>query len=441
MRKIVRIIWLYALLAALLSGCGMTTVDELYSPPKRSEAYLNLQSSVDSAMTDLEYSAPRTGENQQTVQMADLDGDGNMEYLLFAKGQSELPLKVLIFRKGKDSYTLWDTIESYGAAFDQVEYVNVDDRPGFELVVGRQLSDQVVGSVSVYTFAHGKSEQVMTTNYTKFLACDLDSSGQSELLVFRPGESDEGHGLAERYSFVDGAMEKSVEAAMSAPSGNLRRILSGCLNDGTPAVYAASSVDEDSIITDVFALVNGRFTNVLLGSDAGTGVQTLRNYYVYAEDIDQDGVVELPDLIPMVQTEQDSRKATVHHLIRWYSVNPDGSQVDKLYTYHNFGGGWYLELDKQWAHRISVEQTGMEYAFFLWDEELRSNQKLMTIYAFSGQDRDEQSLKEGRILLYRTDAVVYAAAPEKELEFYQTIKESLEEAFHLIHRDWKTGET
>ena len=88
-----------ALLAALLlSGCAMRTIDELYAPPKRSEEYSRLQSAIDIAMAGLEYSAPLTGENQQAVQMADLNGDSVEEYLLFAKGDSEYPLRILVFK-------------------------------------------------------------------------------------------------------------------------------------------------------------------------------------------------------------------------------------------------------------------------------------------------------------------------------------------------------
>lgn len=92
---------LLVLLAAafgLLSGCALRTVDEMYAIPKRSEEYNNLQSAIDSAMYGLTYSAPVSGEHQQSVQMADLDGDGVEEYLVFAQGNSAKPLQILIFR-------------------------------------------------------------------------------------------------------------------------------------------------------------------------------------------------------------------------------------------------------------------------------------------------------------------------------------------------------
>ena len=73
------------LLALLLSGCALLTVDEMYVLPKRSKEASHLQTAIEEAMVGLEYAAPISGENQQTVQMADLTGDGESEYILFAR--------------------------------------------------------------------------------------------------------------------------------------------------------------------------------------------------------------------------------------------------------------------------------------------------------------------------------------------------------------------
>ena len=90
---------LVIMLSAILltqSGCAMTTVDQMFQLPKRSEEYNNLQSAIDDAMIGLSYCAPTSGEHQQTVHMVDLDGDGKNEYLLYAKGTQEKPLKKFI---------------------------------------------------------------------------------------------------------------------------------------------------------------------------------------------------------------------------------------------------------------------------------------------------------------------------------------------------------
>ena len=53
----------------LLSACQLRTVDQMYRVPKRPQSYDDLQSVLDEAMGAMEYSAPRAGEHQQTVQI------------------------------------------------------------------------------------------------------------------------------------------------------------------------------------------------------------------------------------------------------------------------------------------------------------------------------------------------------------------------------------
>lgn len=441
MRKKLKV-WLMLILAVtVLSGCNMRTVDEMYCLPKRSEEYNSLQSVIDKAMAGNEYSAPLTGEHQQTVQMADLDGDGTDEYILFAKGSAEKPLQIFIFAERDDTFVLLDTIESNGTAFVQVEYVALNDSPGYELVVGRQVSDQVLRSVSVYTMVSGQMENIMSTNYSKFLCYDLDSDELSELLILRPGMEDSDNGVAELYGFEDGNMERSAEANMSEPADRIKRIMVGRLDDGYPAVYVASEVDSSAIITDVYAIVDGQFTNVSFSNESGTSVQTLRSYYVYADDIDNDGVLELPSLITMKADTEQPQGQESQYLIRWYAMTSTGDEVNKLYTYHNFVGGWYMELSSDLASRFTVVQKGNGYEFSLWDKNFQTAQKLMTVYVLTGQKREEQAIADNRFVLYRSESTIYAANLEVASAVYGMSKDSLIESFHLILQDWKTGET
>jgi hypothetical protein len=430
------------LLAAilLLTGCNVSTVKDLYSLPKRSEAYNNLQSLIDQAMTGREFSAPVSGEHQQTVQMADLNGDGLDEYLLFAKGTAEKPLQIFIFSGDGKKYERIGTIESSGSSFQQVAYVDMDDRPGVEIVVGRQLSDQVVGSVSVYTMVDGRVEEIMKTSYSKFVCADMDRDRHQDLLILRPDEENPQRGVAELYTMKDGSLERFAQTNMSKSSDNIRRIMVGKLNDGYPAVYVASDAGSDAIITDVYALIGDQFANVTFSNESGTSVQTLRSYYVYADDIDQDGILELPDLIAMQIPEGDGAGQR-QHLIRWYAMNSDGSEDDRMYTYHNFAGGWYVKLNSEIASRIAAVQRGSSYEFYLWDESFQNAEKLMTIHALTGSTREEQAASNNRFVLNRTDSTVYAAELEVVSGAYGMSRDGLIESFRLIVEKWYTGET
>jgi hypothetical protein len=372
--------------------------------------------------------------------MADLDGDGDQEYLLFAKGTQEKPMRILVFQEIDGKFVNVDTVECNGSAFDQVEYVDMDLRDGVEVIVGRQLNDQVIRSASVYTFTKEGLVQVVSVNYTKFLTTDLNNDSAAELFLLRPGLTETDNAVAELYSMHSGAIERYNEVAMSQPADKLKRIIVGKLDGGKTAVYVASTVGDTALITDVYTLMDQKLTNVALSSETGTGVQTMRNFYVYADDIDKDGVVELPSLITM-HPLAGMISADMHHLIRWYAMTPTGEQVDKLCTYHNFVGGWYLQVSSGLAQQLAVLHQGYKTEFYIWNKNFTSTQKLMTIYAFTGQNRESQGLAEGRFILQKTESVVYSAYLEEIAAQYDLNSENVVYCFRLIQQNWKTGET
>lgn len=435
-RILIRFLALFVL-CGMLSGCVMT-VDQMYRIPKRSERYEDLQIQIDAAMNAMVYSAPVSGENRQTVQMADLNGDSRSEIIVFAKANDEDPMKLLIFSPEEDSddFRLQYTLESTGTAFDQVEYVQMDGQPGMELIVGHQLSDQVLRNVSVYSFAEENVRMLLSANYSKFLTCDLNADGCSDLFLIHPAEQGEENALAAVYSVSGGEVLRSVEAELSVRPEALKRMITGTLESGENAVYVASKAGEESLLTDIFALVDGTLKNISASSEEGTGVQTLRNYFVYADDIDRDGVIELPKLISMPSLKERSLE-TSQHLILWYSMCSNGETVEKMHTYHNFVDGWYMELEEDDSRNIwvNVSESG-GYEFHLYNQSTGSAKHLYTVYTLTGEERMNVAQQEELLELLKTEQVVYAV----QLEDSQVSIDQLRERFHLIRVYWKTGE-
>ena len=441
MKKRIFLLTLMLATALLFTGCAMRTVGEMYALPKRSEEFNEMQSAIDTAMYGMTYASPQSGENQQTVQMADLDGDGKDEILVFAKGASEKPLQVLIFTHDKNGRVrTMETIGSNGLAFEQVEYVDFDDQPGKELVVGIRVGDQVQRSVSVYTFRNGDAELILMNGYSKFVTCDLDDNGRAELLVLRPGEEEIQEGTAVLYHAGNSQIQRSAEMSLSESPQHLRRIMQGKLEKGSPAIFVASAVGQDAVVTDVLTRKDGQLINLAFSADVDTSVQTLRNYYVYADDIDGDGIVELPSVItmkPVSAWNQEEEK----NLLRWYSFDDNAWEYDKLFTFHNYAGGWYMQLDSSWAGRITVEQQGSKFDFYVWDESYQEATPLFSLYVFTGSDRDEESVKDDRFALHRSEGIAYAASLAEAAGQYGITEDYLIASFRLIRQDWQAGET
>ena len=242
------------------------------------------------------------------------------------------------------------------------------------------------------------------------------------------------------YQYNDEQIERSAEMSLSESTDNIRRIMQGKLQNGMPAIYVASTAEENAIVTDVLTIKNGRLINIAFSGDVSTNVQTLRNYYVYADDVDEDGVVELPSIITMKPISQWSDEKE-KYLLRWYSFDENGWEYDKLFTFHNYVGGWYLQLNNDWAGRITIDQYNGVYVFYLWDESYQTATTLFTLYVLTGSNRDEEAVKDGRFPLHRSEGVAYCASLSEAAAEYEITEEYLINSFRLIRQDWQTGET
>ncbi len=433
-----------AILAGLLvfTGCVGRSADALYALPRQSEGYYALQSAIDSVMTgSCAYSAPVSGSNQQAVQLSDLDGDGQEEAIVFLKTVDEQPLKVYVFDRRGNSYESIAVMEGNGSAFDSVEYTDLDGNPGQEILVGKRISDQVLQSLSVYSCREGRLVELLAANYTEFCTVDLDGDDRKDLFVLRP-ETEERAAIAELYCYRDDQLQRQGEASLSADAQSVRRIISGQMSPGTPAVFVACTYDEASMITDIFALRDGSFLNVSAARETGLSTQTVRSYTAYATDIDSDGLIELPSLMALPSYDGETE---TFWLIDWYNLYPDGARQVKLTTYHNHSGGWYLTVPGSWHGNLTIsrseEVAGVRgLVFSRWNGRETAPEEIFTLYAFTGRDRDVLASTDGRFFVAQKGETVYAASLGSSQWAAEQTSQSISEMFHFIQVNWNSGD-
>ncbi len=397
MKKYCRMLLLIFMAALTLSGCVMRTVDELYCLPKRSQSDGDMQAVIDQAMAGMLYCAPVYGKNRQMVQPADLDGDGVNEYVVLAKsGGSQKQLKILIFGEFALGYALMDTIESFGSAFDFIEFANVDDHPGVEIIVGRQVGDSVVRSAAVYRFSDGKAQQLLETSYAKFLTHDMNGDGRCELITIHPGETGDVISNTVLYRYEEGQIRRSAQLEISASAGNIKRMEPIVLQDGNLAVLVVSA-EGDSQLMEIMSYRGSQLHHVY----GPAVVDKLHNNFVYPSDVDRDGDTELPELLPMPGSDTEESNES---WIVWFGVNAAGERSDGMYTYYSYADKWYIHIDRNWTNKLTVTRSEGICTFSNLEKEV-----VMTIYALTGANRKEQAQQLGGVILGSSESITFAA--------------------------------
>ena len=429
------IILMALLLCTLFAGCIPQSPEELYQLPKQSEEYYNLQNQIESVLdSGAEYCAPVSGDRRQAVQLADLNSDGVEEAIVFFRMPGEKPLKIYIYQKNQEGYEEAAVIEGDGSAFESVDYRQIDTTLGLELVVGRQVSDQVPQTLSVYSLEGSHVTELLNVSCIRHTVADLDSNGLQELLVFRSEENSQ-VGLTEYYAWGDSGLECEGSAAMSTALGSdsIRRIIRGMMQENTPAVFVANTYEENTIVTDVFILKDGAFLNVSALGESANDATRVRYRNVYSEDIDDDGLLELPTSVRLPKRQEED--TVPYYKIRWYNLRTDGTREYKQSTFHNYTDGWYVDLLPQWEESLAVDyaqdEQGLAGYWFYGEEDA-----LFSVLALTGADARELAGTDGRFILAEKGDVVYAARI-----YHETVtQDQLQSAFHFIFTDWNSGE-
>lgn len=165
--------------------------------PRLRAEYDSLQTCLQSILKEgLEYSAPLTGSNTQSVQLADLDNDGQDEAIAFFRDSSadSQSLKIYIFRKSdENTYAPTLMIEGNGTAINSAVLLPAGGRQALHVraLISWQLSPTVY-SLSAYSLENDAlSEMLSGSTYSKYAVKDMDQDGNDEIVMIQLDSSDQ----------------------------------------------------------------------------------------------------------------------------------------------------------------------------------------------------------------------------------------------------------
>ncbi len=430
-----------ALLTGLLGLSSCTLQEEsLYSLPQQSEEYIELQAAINRIIAGgAEYAAPTSGTNRQTVQLRDLDGDGAEEAIAFFRVSGERPLRIYIFENIGDNYQVATIIEGDGTNIARIDYADLTGSGEMNIIVGWQVSAGLQ-MVSVYSLDNLQSALLMSTDYYAYTIYDADKSGDDELAVLHL-ETAELTSSLELYDIDSQGMIFSTSARLSNGVTSADRMRTGYMEGNLPVLLVEGQVNETELITDVFYYDTDGIQNISMDA-TGVSTDTLRSYNAYSSDINQDGLIDVPDpqLLPAAE-----EGAADMWIIQWYNYDRWGNRHLAISTYHNYTDEWYLELPEEWIGHITIRrndaQNGERAVIFSWIDEEEGLQDFLQVYTLTGDNREDRASLPGRFVLATEDETIYAAEilTDAETLVYTPTPEEIRSWFHIIYSEWITG--
>ena len=432
-KRIAGCLFLTLLWTICLTGCVPGPSDQtLYRLPKLPAEYESLETLIDGLLSGgAEYAAPTSGSNLQSVQMVDLDGDGEEEAVAFLRRASdERPMKIYIFRSAGASYVQYCVIEGTSNSIYSVSYVDLNGDGWREILAGTR-GDLDVQNLAVYSVSSPEPQQLLLTGYSRYAARDLDGDSRQDLVVLRSDE--ENLTVADYYSWDGEALTLGPSLHLSSTVAELNRLSAGVLAGGENALFVTAVTEDNAAMTDILVMRDGALQNV----SGSSGNRSCRFLELYPSDVNSDGITEVPIPVPFMQTDPE---APAFYRICWRQYDGQGNSALVRETFQDTQAGWSLILPEGWedvtvSRSSSADGSSVTFARVAGQEP----EPFLTIYAFTGYNRTQLASRAGRLMLSRQAEVTYAAMIYGD-GMGRIDEASLRERFGLTAAEWATGE-
>ncbi len=381
LKKIVGIL-LSVLILFSLCGCDLFSGDtaELLMPPSLSGDLAPIAVAIDeSAGGSYTFKYPSRGEFRSAVVQRDINADGVFEaFAFYSMNDGEnitMHINAIALEDGRWISASQQKIVAGGV--DMIEFCDLDSDGIEEILVGWEIYGTSEMQLAVYSMGEDSLNQRMLEKYTHFLTCDLNQNDKKEIFVVQTSSAKMANS-ASVYEFLEDSSLQVTSCLLDSTAKTFNEPKLSTLSTGKPAIYI-DEIKGVGAITEVIYMDKGILINPLLSPDTAETTATLRSVTFMTQDINEDGILEIPvqENIPSVTQSDVNEKL---YLTDWCSFNGE-SLINQLTAMINVDDGFYYKVPSRWIGNIAVLKD--------------TNNRIREIYRY-----DAKELTVGESLIY-----------------------------------------
>lgn len=418
--------------ALLLGLCSCAPIElnpeELYEPPKLSvehgEIYTALERVIGGGYT-LKY--PSAGDYRSAIVFQDLDLDGKDEAVVFYAGNDSDSTRIIVLKAGENN--TWKAtcdVTGYGSSIDRLLFARSEE--SVCMIVGFHQNSANSKTMLMYEYRDNLLNPLYIRDYSEMALTDIDSDGREEVVILT-------NNYAARFAFArvlrleEGKITESGECYMNEDIVQYDHVTVGVLADRTPAIYVDSRLASGSLMTEVLTYADGTLVNRIYGTDNLMVEQTIRVNTLFSQDINGDGVIEIPARVTV--DEKTKTEVTV-----WRQVG-DGELKEVCRTLDNENAGYRLMIPERWIGQVYVRSVPVNNEWIVVSYGINTNgvpYELLNIRVYADGDIIDQFVTEDYALFAEKGKFRYyvktAVLPGNELAIGE---EELKDIFRLIN--------
>lgn len=432
MKKIIAIL-ISAVVCLTLSGCdfNIASVDSLMRPPKLSGDSSLLQEAFEDSVKYSEsviMKTPISGDNRSSYLFYDLDNDEIQEAFVFYSDPAvEDMAYVSTFKKIDGNWSCISNIKGRGSDIYEVNFADINGDGVMELAISWNSASQVelasfsdFGSsrnrtMTIYSYNGSALTLIKTEVFTKAFVDDLNGDNADELFVLNIDLSNQTKSTVGRIISFNSAYEVVYEEEFTT-SGMLEIL--NIVTDNYVSedvvhtrLFVDGLISETGVLTEVIDIAHSDFTVSLplYESNISEAPFTLRDVRTISQDIDNDGIVEIPTLETLtsgISISGESDEATPLNLTVWSELQ-EGLIIADFKCLLNSTYGYMFVFPEESIGNLTVvyNTDTTTLTFHSLDENGTLGSELFSVRAFSKLNWDENDF--GYTKLDEKGAYVY----------------------------------
>lgn len=442
MKKKILTLALSVFLVFSLCGCDAITfnVIELMSPPKATGEKAAIQELIDTeAGSDYTLKYPQNGNYRSAITTMDYDADGVEEAIAFYLPAGEAQTIHLLIMDNVDG--VWTTVGNHiskSTAVDRLLFSDLDDDGKSEILVGWSTYNNLVKDLSLYMVSSTESTEIICeTQYSELLCYDFTRSGKEELLLLSLYTADKPATASlvtlndtknSLYTISEAPIDGDVVSFAKLQTGRVFYGQQGAVIDGITVTGITNTYNTQLIYySEYFASLQV----VSFEGDSPTN-QAERSYAVLSEDIDSDGIIEIPNTFKL-RIEDTQTDAVPAALIHWCEYAATGSMNIEKTQVTSLVYGLRFTVPDKWgdSYTAYVNYSTNEITFYEWTQDNKPGDVILIIRMFTPDVWEDGVSAKGYTELARNDSYVYSFITPGLNSSMMLTNEEIAEAFTI----------
>lgn len=436
MKKKLLSLLLASSLGLTMAGCSSVglSVENLMHPPKAVGDKAEIQALVDSVAGEghtLKY--PQSGNYRSAITMKDIDSDSIDEAIAFYQPVGDIAtVHMLIMDSINDEWQTVGDFKSQSTAVESLNFCDLDGNGILEIATSWKTYNANLNQISLYIYEDNNVREVSSEHTSSSVLTGDFTENEGEELLLLSLFSTEKEATA---ALLDLSENKSdLETLGTAPLNpdvvSYSQLLVGNIFENQVGAVIDGCTQSGEYNTQL--LYFNTYFNSLEHISFTENVpynQKLRSYPVMSDDVNDDGIIEVPAAFKL-SIEKDRTDAVAAADLYWCQQTSSGTVLLISHKAASFAYGFTFEVPESWEGKFTAltNYDTNEVTFFEWTGS-KTADVLLTVKIF---EKDKNEDMSGYTSLDETDDRVYTfKIPEGDNSLILTERE-IKSAFELM---------